>query len=86
MEEHHKKRSIFTDPGIILLMVMLALAAFIFIWWPTDIFVGGVSIVAWLLFGSHFILCGLCIIYVVWMEKLEKKSSVHQSKNDDVPL
>ena len=69
-----KKRSVLSDPGIILLGVLLLMSAIIWVWWPTDTYWNGVSIIAWLMFGTIPVSVALTGIYVVWMERLEQKA------------
>lgn len=66
-------RSKFKDPGLILTIVLVLYASFVFIWWPTDIYVAGISLVGWLMFIGLFFWFLLAIIYCLWIEKLEKK-------------
>ncbi|QKY68830.1 hypothetical protein [Lentibacillus sp. CBA3610] len=64
-------RSKFKDPGFILTVVLVIYAGFVFIWWPTDIYMLGISLVAWLMFIGLFFWFLLAVIYAVWIEKLE---------------
>lgn len=64
-------RSKFQDPGFILMVVMVVYAACVFIWWPTDIYMLDISLVAWLMFFGLFFWFLLAIIYSVWIEKIE---------------
>ncbi|MFS0671576.1 hypothetical protein [Ornithinibacillus sp. 179-J 7C1 HS] len=66
-------RSKFKDPGLILTIVLVLYASFVFIWWPTEIYVGGISLVGWLMFIGLFFWFLLAIIYCLWIEKLEKE-------------
>lgn len=65
-------KRIIKDPGIILMIVLLALSAIVFIWWPTEIYVGNISLVAWLMMVAVPIWILLTGIYVIWMEKRER--------------
>lgn len=67
-----KTKSKLSDPGIILVTVLLFFAAIVLIWWPKDVYFMGVSLVGWLMFSSYFIWFALSIIYVTWIEKKEK--------------
>lgn len=61
------------DPGIILLAVLVAVSAIVLIWWPTDIYLMGISLAGWLMFTTYFIWFLLAVAYVVWIEKVEKE-------------
>lgn len=61
------------DPGIILLCVLILVASIILIWWPKDIYVMGISLAGWLMFASYFVWFAIAAIYVIWIEKLDKK-------------
>ncbi|TRM12109.1 hypothetical protein FH966_10670 [Lentibacillus cibarius] len=63
------------DPGIILVATLLFFAAIVLIWWPTDIYLMGISLAGWLMFGSYVIWFLLALIYVVWVEKKEDKKN-----------
>ncbi|RYG71433.1 hypothetical protein EU245_14105 [Lentibacillus lipolyticus] len=67
-------RSKFLDPGLILTVVLVIYAAFVFIWWPTDIYWLGISLVGWLMFVGLFFWFGLGIIYALWIERIEGKN------------
>jgi membrane protein implicated in regulation of membrane protease activity len=64
------------DPGIILLVVLVAVSAFVLIWWPTDIYLMGISLAGWLMFFTYFIWFLLAIAYVLWIEKVEKEKDI----------
>lgn len=65
-------RSKFKDPGLLMVAVLILYAALVWIWWPTDIYMAGISLVAWLMFFGLFIWFGLTVIYTLWIEKIEK--------------
>ncbi|SDK96125.1 hypothetical protein [Lacicoccus qingdaonensis] len=67
------QKSKFKDPGLILTVVVFIYSVFVWAWWPTDIHIAGVSLVAWLMFIGIFIWFALAVIYVVWVEKIEGK-------------
>lgn len=67
-----KTKSKLSDPGIILVTVLLLISAIVLIWWPKDVHWMGISLVAWLMFFCYFIWFALAITYVVWVEKKEK--------------
>lgn len=71
-EPYLTPKRIMKDPGIILLIVLLAICAVVFIWWPTDIYVGGISMVAWLMMVAVPIWIVLTGIYVIWMERRDR--------------
>ena len=48
-EQYLTPKRILPDPGMTLLAVLLVMCAVIFIWWPTDIYLADVSLVAWLM-------------------------------------
>lgn len=64
-------RSKFQDPGFILTIILVIYAAVVFIWWPTDIYMLGISLVAWLMFFGLLFWFLLAIIYTVWIERIE---------------
>ncbi|MBC5638312.1 MULTISPECIES: hypothetical protein [Ornithinibacillus] len=65
----------FKDPGFILTIVLVLYAGFVFIWWPTDIYVAGISLVGWLMFIGLFFWFLLAIIYCLWIEKREREKN-----------
>lgn len=65
--------SMLKDPGTILLYVLVAVAAIVVVWWPTDIYFQGISLVGWLMFSTYFVWFVLAIVYVIWIEKVEKE-------------
>ncbi|ALX48445.1 hypothetical protein [Lentibacillus amyloliquefaciens] len=67
-----KSKSRLSDPGIILVTILLAISAIVLIWWPTDIYMMGISLAGWLMFFSYFVWFLLSIIYVIWMEKRDE--------------
>jgi membrane protein implicated in regulation of membrane protease activity len=64
------------DPGIILTVVLIAVAAIVLIWWPTDTYIMGISLAGWLMFGTYFIWFLLSIIYVNWIERVEEEDEI----------
>ncbi|WP_150462145.1 hypothetical protein [Nesterenkonia ebinurensis] len=67
-----RHRSTWSDPGIVLLIVLLVMSAIIFIWWPREPHPGGVALVGWIMFATMPVSIALTGIYVLWMERLEK--------------
>ncbi|TCT18251.1 hypothetical protein EDD68_12214 [Melghiribacillus thermohalophilus] len=67
------KRSKVKDPGIILTIVLAVYAALVFIWWPADVYLGGISLVGWLMFIGLFFWVLIGVIYVIWIEKLDQQ-------------
>ena len=61
------------DPGIILLVVFIVYTAIVLIWWPTDVYWMGISLAGWLMFISYAVWFLLAVVYVIWIEKREKK-------------
>lgn len=77
-----KQTSKLLNPGIILTGVLLAVAAFVLIWWPADIYFIGISLAGWLMFFSAFVWFIISVIYIVWIERLEKqKLDNHNEEN-----
>ncbi len=70
-------KSRWLDPGIILVAILLCCVAVVLIWWPTDTYFMGISLAGWLMFLSYIMWFILAVIYVVWIEKKERK------ENDD---
>lgn len=68
-----RSKSKFSDPGIILVGVLILVSAVVLIWWPTDIYWLGISLAGWLMFFSYFIWFILAVAYVYWIEKKEKE-------------
>ncbi|MYL35811.1 hypothetical protein GLW08_15105 [Pontibacillus yanchengensis] len=60
------------DPGIVMVTILSTIALLFFIWWPTETFIAGISLVGWGMFACFFIWLTLTIIYVIWMEKKER--------------
>lgn len=73
MEKLTKKK--WKDPGIIMVILLSLIALIVWIWWPTETFIAGISLAGWLMFVCFFIWLALTVTYVVWMEKLEKQES-----------
>lgn len=65
-------RSKFKDPGLIIVVFLIIYSALVFVWWPTDIYVAGISLVAWLMFFGLFLWFALTVIYTLWIEKIER--------------
>ena len=77
-----ERRSVLTDPGIILLGVLLALAVMVFGWWPTETQWNGVALVAWLMLASVPVIVLITLVYVVWMERLERIADKDGDRRD----
>ena len=71
-EPYLTPKRIASDPGMILLAVLLLMSAVIFIWWPTDIYFAEVSLVAWLMLATLPVSIFLTGYYVLWMERRER--------------
>lgn len=71
-EPYLTPKRIASDPGMTLLAVLLLMCAVIFIWWPTDIYLADVSLVAWLMLATLPISIFLTGYYVFWMERRER--------------
>lgn len=71
-EPYLTPKRIASDPGMILLAVLLLMSAVIFIWWPTDIYFAEVSLVAWLMLATLPVSIFLAGYYVLWMERRER--------------
>ncbi|RJN32985.1 hypothetical protein [Nesterenkonia natronophila] len=76
-EPYLTPKRIASDPGMILLAVLLLMSAVIFIWWPTEVYVAEVSLVAWLMFATLPVSVFLTGYYVVWMERRESAALSH---------
>ncbi|WP_347861145.1 hypothetical protein U0355_10660 [Salimicrobium sp. PL1-032A] len=61
------------DPGIVMVVLLSLISLVVWIWWPADVFIGGLSLAGWLMFFCFFIWLILTITYVIWMERIEKK-------------
>ncbi|GAB3793283.1 hypothetical protein [Virgibacillus kimchii] len=61
------------DPGIILLGVLIIVSAIVLIWWPTDVYLMGISLAGWLMFSTYAIWFALAVVYVLWIEKKESE-------------
>ncbi|MUV37031.1 hypothetical protein JNUCC1_00837 [Lentibacillus sp. JNUCC-1] len=68
-----RPKSKLSDPGIILVGVLLFVAGIVLVWWPTDIYFMGISLAGWLMFASYFIWFLIAVIYVLWIEKIDKE-------------
>lgn len=55
-------------------LIIIIYATLVFAWWPTDIFLAGISLVAWLMFFGLFLWFLITVVYVVWIERIEKSS------------
>lgn len=69
-----KANSRLKDPGIIMVVVLIIIAAIVLVWWPTDIYLMGVSLAGWLMFFSYFAWFAISAIYIAWIERIEKQS------------
>jgi uncharacterized membrane protein (DUF485 family) len=67
------KRSKFKDPGLLMVAVLVLYSAFVWVWWPTDIYMAGISLVAWLMLFGLLIWFVLTVIYTLWVENIEKR-------------
>ncbi|WP_163970289.1 hypothetical protein [Oceanobacillus halotolerans] len=67
-------RSKMKDPGLILTVVLVLYAGFVFVWWPTDVYYVGISLVAWLMFIGLFFWFLLAIVYSLWIERLDEQN------------
>lgn len=73
-EPYLTPKRIASDPGIILLSVLLLMCTVIFAWWPTDIYFAEVSLLAWMMLATLPVSIFLTGYYVLWMERREKSS------------
>ncbi|MFC3419545.1 hypothetical protein ACFOLA_08670 [Salinicoccus hispanicus] len=76
------KRSKFKDPGFILAIVVLVYSAFVWIWWPHEMYVAGVALTAWLMLAGIILWFGLAIVYVLWIERVEKSVKKQTERRD----
>ena len=67
-------RSKFKDPGLILMIFLVLYAIMVFVWWPAEVYVYGISLVGWLMFAGLFFWFLLAIVYVIWIEKIEDRN------------
>jgi len=67
------RRPVAREPGLILAGVLVAYAAVVFAWWPSDIVIGGLSLVAWLMIVGLVLWVALGFIYCFWVERLERQ-------------
>jgi len=72
------RRPFTREPGLILTVVLLAYAALVFAWWPTDIMINGLSLVAWLMIVGIVLWVVLGFSYCFWVERLERQESSQQ--------
>jgi len=72
------------DPGIYLTVVLIAYTALVFVWWPTDIYFLGFTLVLWLMFIGLFVWFALCIVYVNLIKKQEEKRVAEFEKSEEV--
>ena len=68
------RRSKFKDPGLFMTLIIIIYSTVVFAWWPTDIYMAGISLVAWLMFFGLFVWFTITAAYVIWIEKIEKDS------------
>lgn len=66
------KRSKLKDPGLLMVAILVIYSAFVWAWWPTDIYIAEISLVAWLMLFGLAIWFSLTVIYTLWVEKIEK--------------
>ncbi|WP_173918888.1 hypothetical protein [Halobacillus sp. Marseille-Q1614] len=64
------------DPGIIMVIALLLISGVVWLWWPTEVYWLGISLAGWLMFFCFFIWLLLTVIYVIWIEKIEKRSEL----------
>lgn len=77
-------KSKWLDPGIIMVGVLILIAGTILIWWPKDIYLMGISLAGWLMFFSGFAWFAISIIYIIWIERLERKNDQNQLDEDNL--
>lgn len=63
------------DPGLLMVLILAIYSTFVFAWWPAEIYLAGISLIAWLMFCGLFIWFSLTVIYTVWIERIEKNES-----------
>lgn len=68
-------KSKWKDPGIIMVISLVIISSIVWIWWPTEVYWMGISLAGWLMFFCFFIWLLLTFIYVIWIEKIEKRSN-----------
>ena len=69
------RRSKLKDPGLLMVLILAVYSTFVFAWWPMEIYLAGISLVAWLMLFGLFIWFTLTVIYTVWIERIEKNES-----------
>lgn len=67
------RRPLAREPGLILAAVLVAYAAVVFVWWPSDTMISGLSLVAWLMIVGLVLWVALGFIYCFWVERLERQ-------------
>lgn len=72
------RRPLIREPGLIMTGIMLAYAALVFAWWPADIMVNGLSLVAWLMIVGMVLWVVLGFVYSFWMERLERQETARR--------
>jgi len=60
------------NPGLVMVIIQLLIAAFIFIWFPEQPSAYGFTLVSWLMIAAFFIWSIQTVIYIYWIEIYEK--------------
>ncbi|WP_138418641.1 hypothetical protein [Aquibacillus sediminis] len=66
-----QKKNIMKNPGIIMTVILIAYAIFLFAWFPTSPGWLGIPLFNWLMIIGFFIWTTQSIIFVFWAEKVE---------------
>lgn len=72
------RRPLTREPGLVLTTAMIAYAALVFAWWPTDTMISGISLVAWLMLIGIVLWVALGFIYCFWVERLEREEGTRR--------
>lgn len=69
------RRPLRREPGLILTGVLVAYTALVFVWWPAETLVAGLSLVTWLMIAGLPLWTALGFIYCFWIERLEREEA-----------
>lgn len=72
------RRPLTREPGLVLTTAMIAYAALVFAWWPTDTMIIGISLVAWLMLIGIVLWVALGFTYCFWVERLEREEGTRR--------
>lgn len=62
------------NPGLVMALIQLLIAAVIFIWFPTQPSAYGIALVGWLMVAAYIIWSIQTVIFIYWVELYENNA------------